>query len=72
MFEPFGFGKRKCPGESFAVHSLFIFFVMLLQREKIGKAAGKPLPDPENSTGKMTRAPKPFYISIVENNYQHD
>ncbi len=72
MFVPFGFGKRKCPGDSFAVHSLFIFFVMLLQRVKIGNAAGKRLPDPENTTRGLTRAPKPFYISIVENNYQHD
>ena len=63
---PFGFGKRQCPGESFALHSLFIFYVMLLQKVKIGKGTGKPLPDPKNSIAEMTHIPKAFHVSIKE------
>ena len=39
---------------------------MLLQRVSLGKAEGKPLPDPENSIAQFTHIPNPFHISIKE------
>ena len=39
---------------------------MLLQRVGIGKAEGKPLPDPEDSIAEISHIPKPFHISIKE------
>ena len=39
---------------------------MLLQKIVIGKAEGKPLPDPENSIAEMTHIPNEFHISIKD------
>ena len=63
---PFGFGKRVCPGEALAIHSLFIFFVTILQRVTIKTAPGKPTPNPENSKAGWSHIPDPFYITLEE------
>ena len=65
---PFGFGKRVCVGEALAVHSLFIFFVELLQKLIIKKPIGKPPPNTDDWTVGMTRIPTPFWVSLMERN----
>ena len=64
QFVPFGIGKRACMGESLAKHEIFIFFVMILQKLKIGVADNKPNPNPQNYTMGVTAMPRPFFINI--------
>ena len=63
-FVPYGFGKRKCMGESLAKDTLFVFVASLLQRLKFDAPTTHPLPDPENFTDGFALMPKPFYVSI--------
>ena len=62
---PFGLGKRVCAGESLAVHEVFIFFVMMIQRLKFNPPLNHPKPNEEDYFAGFTRIPKSFYVSVA-------
>ncbi|KAF5276125.1 hypothetical protein FQA39_LY18605 [Lamprigera yunnana] len=58
-FVPFGFGRRRCLGESLARMSLFIIFAELLKRYKILPIENKPLPSATPIRG-IVCMPQPY------------
>jgi cytochrome P450 len=65
QFAPFGIGKRICMGESLAKNEMFIFFVRVIQRLKVGVATPTyPKPDPNSYTAGITRIPNAFYVTV--------
>ena len=61
---PYGMGKRICMGETLARSELFIFSALILQNFKIGLPMSHKRPDPEEALWGITRAPKPFHVSL--------
>jgi cytochrome P450 len=65
QFVPFGIGKRICMGESLAKNEMFIFFVRVIQRLKVGVATPTyPKPDPNSFTAATTSIPNAFYVTV--------
>ena len=64
QFVPFGMGKRICMGETLARSELFIFTALILQNFKIGLPVSHGKPNQEKSLWGITRAPKPFHVSL--------
>ena len=56
---PFSIGKRKCPGETFAMMELFLFFTSLVQHFSFYSESEEELPTEEYIPG-LTVLPKPF------------
>ena len=48
-----------------AVHEVFIFFVMMVQRLKFDPPLNHPKPNVEDYFGGFTRIAKPFYVSVI-------
>ncbi len=66
---PFGGGRRRCAGETFARNRLFILVVQLLQRYKFLPAQGHPRPrhDPREYFRRSSSIMiKPFLLSVQE------
>ncbi|KAK3768653.1 hypothetical protein RRG08_065947 [Elysia crispata] len=65
QFQPFGLGRRACPGEALAKMELYLFLSALIQRFELRPAVPDELPtlDPIEST---VLFPKPFQIKFVD------
>ena len=64
---PFGFGKRRCLGESLAKTELFIFFTGLIHKFEIKLANEDDVPSTKYRPG-LTLAPYPFKIRFIARN----
>lgn len=61
--QPFGYGKRKCLGESVAKTTLLLFLANFLANFKFEKCAEDY--DPEASAGGLTVGPPKFFANVV-------
>ena len=61
-FLPFGFGRRECPGQSFAKIMMFSFASVLLQRYKFELPEGAKVPTPDLTTPGLIVRPKEFQV----------
>ncbi|XP_075228614.1 cytochrome P450 305a1 [Lycorma delicatula] len=59
----FGYGKRRCLGETLAIKYIFLVFVGLLKHYELLPVPGKPLPTLEPIPG-ITLSPKPHSMLI--------
>lgn len=66
-FAPFGFGKRRCLGETLAKSSLFLIFTAVLGNFQLKISPEHDLPEPEGYDG-ITISPRPFYVTLSERN----
>lgn len=66
-FAPFGYGKRRCLGESLARANYFYFFTALLHNFKVCRAEGEPEPSLKGFDG-VTVSPKPFKVVLEYRN----
>lgn len=62
-YMPFGFGKRRCMGETLAKANLFIFFASLLQNFNFEVPEGCLPPTTDCDDG-VTPTPKPYSAHI--------
>ncbi|CAG7820993.1 unnamed protein product [Allacma fusca] len=60
---PFGYGKRKCLGETTSRNTFFLFFTAMLQRYSFQLSPQHPKPSLEDVCG-LSRAPKPYYVTV--------
>ncbi|XP_068896333.1 methyl farnesoate epoxidase-like [Tenebrio molitor] len=63
-FAPFGYGKRRCLGESLAKANYFLFFTALLHNFYLEKDTEGPAPQLEGFDG-VTISPKPFKTKLI-------
>lgn len=63
-FAPFGYGKRRCLGETLAKANYYYFFTALLHNFNILKVPGDPEPTLHGFDG-VTISPKPFRVNLV-------
>ncbi|EFA01264.1 cytochrome P450 15A1 [Tribolium castaneum] len=63
-FAPFGYGKRRCLGESLAKANYFLFFTALLHNFYLEKDCDGPEPQLEGYDG-VTISPKPFRAKLI-------
>lgn len=61
---PFGFGKRRCLGESLAKANLFLFFCSLLQKLNFRVPEGEQPPTTVCDDG-VTPSPKPYRACVT-------
>ena len=60
---PFGIGKRECPGKSLAKMEFYLFFATLLHQFTFSPSKNGP-PNVNDVTYPLARSPKPFTVSI--------
>ncbi|XP_019871649.1 methyl farnesoate epoxidase-like [Aethina tumida] len=63
-FAPFGYGKRRCLGESLAKTNYFLFFTSILHNFKIEASEHEPEPSLEPLDG-VTLSPKPYRARLI-------
>ncbi|KAI7815650.1 cytochrome p450 [Rhyzopertha dominica] len=63
-FAPFGYGKRRCLGESLAKATIFLIFTALLHNFHLKLAPGEPEPSLDGYDG-VVLSPKPFKCLLV-------
>ena len=63
-FIPFSLGRRSCLGETLARMELFLYMTSLLQRFRLARAEGKPLPGTVGIMGAIYN-PQPFEIQFI-------
>ncbi|KAL5019915.1 hypothetical protein ScPMuIL_002807 [Solemya velum] len=68
---PFGYGRRQCPGETFAKSRVFLYITTLLQKFEILPSANAPLPewDPRTYDRKLVTIP-PRFVCCTKNYLQ--
>ncbi|OAD53438.1 hypothetical protein WN48_09994 [Eufriesea mexicana] len=61
---PFGLGKRRCPGETLARTTLFLFFAYVIHYFDIEISPEHGKPDPDGHDG-FTISPKSYYLKLT-------
>ncbi|CAG7829457.1 unnamed protein product [Allacma fusca] len=62
---PFGYGKRRCFGESAARSTFFLFYTSLLQKFTFSISPNHGPPSLENLVG-IAKSPKPYFVTVKE------
>merc|ERR1719167_366706 len=61
--QPFGYGKRKCLGESIARNNTFLMHANVMRKFNFSTVPGEPLPS-TNPMGGLTIGPEPFSAKV--------
>ncbi|XP_033100541.1 cytochrome P450 2K4-like [Anneissia japonica] len=68
-FVPFGLGKRRCPGETYAKKAMFMFVTNIYQRYGFEAVDGETLPDVDEGVINVgLHNPPPYKLKIVPRN----